>query len=60
MTQEEQLQATRNVLENLRIRLTHMDAWRLSRIEEIVCHEINSDEGTPCWTGCSLCEARDR
>lgn len=55
MTKADQLQATRDKLEDLRTRLAHMSHEALARTEEMLCHTINGSAGTPCHHSCSLC-----
>ena len=61
MTHDDQLQATRDKMEDLRFRLAYMRHEELARIEEMLCHAINESAGTPChesWGDvmtCKLC-----
>lgn len=55
MTKDDQLRATTDTLEYLRERLAHMSHERLARIEEVLCHEINSTAGFLCHDSCPLC-----
>ena len=55
MTNDDQLQAARDKLEDLRTRLAYLSNEKLARIEEMLCHAINGTAHTPCHHSCPFC-----